>query len=131
MPGTFNDWVAGQGLGTEDGPGDDPDGDGVTNSLEAWLGTDPATPSNSFSAPSTDLTTTSFTHPRNMRAPTDLSASYEWSPNLVDWYPDAGGPIDGPTVSFSSSTLDGTATVTATASEEMPRLFLRVVVTQN
>jgi hypothetical protein len=39
--------------------------------------------------------------------------------------------VGGPTVSFSSLTNEGTATVTATASEAMSRIFLRVVIEQN
>lgn len=74
---------------------------------------------------------TSFRHPQNPNPPTDLSASYEWSPNLVDWYGSAEGPEGGPTVSFSASTTDGTATVTATASETMERIFMRLEVTGN
>ena len=82
---------------------------------------------------STNGSTTTFTHPQNGIRPTDISGLYQWSPNLVDWY--AGDGVDGPpggaAVTFSANTIGTTATVTATTSGMVERLFFRVGVRQN
>ena len=52
------------------------------------------------------------------------------APNLDDWYASGSGPGAGPTVSFVPNTVGTTTTVTATASEALGKLFLRVRVMQ-
>lgn len=131
MPGTFTDWIASYSVGGETAAGDDPDRDGVANIIEAWFGTHPGEPSPSMPDLNTDGTTTTFTHPKNPRTPTNLSAAYKWSPNLVDWYGTGDGPAGGPTVNFSATNVDGTATVNASASEAMDKIFIRIEVTEN
>ncbi len=131
LPGTFNDWVAGFNLDpSQQSFGDDADGDGIPNAIEAWFGTHPGEFSTGITGIAFDGLSTTFTHPRNLRAPTDLNGSYEWSPNLVDWY--AGDGVDGPDggarVHFQAAVIDQTAHVTATASAPMERMFVRVVV---
>lgn len=76
-------------------------------------------------------TTTTFTHPQNLSPPTDVSGFYQWSPNLADWYPSGGGPGGGPTVTMVPTTVGTTTTLTATASVELPHLFLRVAARRN
>ena len=46
------------------------------------------------------------------------------------WYASGSGPGAGPTVSFVPNTVGTTTTVTATASEALGKLFLRVRVMQ-
>jgi hypothetical protein len=81
----------------------------------------------------TNGTTTTFSHPRNPQAPNDLTGSYEWSIDMMDWYPgnDIAGPPGGPTVNIVANPAQSTTYVTATASEDLPRLFLRARLTQN
>jgi arylsulfatase A-like enzyme len=135
-PNDFNSWIGDPALGIAPlnrGFGLDPDGDGLTNGVEAWFGTDPR----AFTAGLTEIgsngTTTTFTHPRNPQAPGDLTGTYEWSANMVDWYAGNGlaGPPGGPTVNLVASPAHSTTTVTATASGALPRLFLRARLTQN
>ena len=116
---------------SEQGMGDDPDGDRIPNGLEAWFGTHPGTFNAGLVHGATDGATTTFTHPHNENPPSDQSGIYEWSPDLVDWYLGDGidGPPGGPSVSISPN-LSG-ATATATASELMETLFLRLRVIQN
>lgn len=114
---------------SELGMNDDPDGDSILNGLEAWFGTHPGTFNAGLVLSATDGTTTTLTHPHNDNSPSDQSGFYEWSPNLVDWYLGDGidGPSGGPSVSISPN-LSG---ATATASELMKTLFLRLRVIQN
>ena len=97
----------------------------------AWFDTHPG----EFNAGPADLasdgTTTTFEHPQNETPPSDLNGFYEWSSNLADWYADGSGPGGGPTVSFAPTTTGTTTAVTATASEPLERLFLRIGVIQN
>ncbi|MCK5866629.1 MAG: hypothetical protein KAG87_15825, partial [Marinobacter adhaerens] len=130
---TFVDWISGFEVGGLTGFGDDFDQDGLANGLEAWYGSHPGEFSTGLDGLTTDGTTTTFTHPRNVNPPSDLTGFYLWSPNLCDWY--SGDGIDGlagePTVTILPTTSGTTTTVTVTASEAMRRLFLRVGVMQN
>jgi hypothetical protein len=127
----FSGWLAGYpGVGAQTGLGDGPDGDGNPNGIEAWFGTNPAVSSGGIANLATAGMITTYTHPRIAIPPTDLGIIYQWSPNLADWYVCDGsdGPPTGQTVNVSSSTVDTTTTVTATASGPMAGLFLRAVV---
>lgn len=107
---------------------DDADGDGTPNGIEAWLGTAPDRFSSSLIAAGNDGL--SFSHPQNPNAPTNLSASYQWSPDLVNWYGHSQGPDGGPTVSFDLATASDITVVTANPSEELPKIFFRLRVNQ-
>ena len=128
---TFANWIGGYAVGGLTDFGDDVDGDNLTNGLEAWFGTHPGQFNAGLSEFSTDGTTTSFEHPQNDDPPSDLSGYYKWSTNLKDWYASGNGPGGGLTVSFVPNTVGTTTTVTATASEALDRLFVRVGVMQN
>ena len=123
-------WAFEQGLSGEDAlpDADTVDLDGMVNTLEAWFGTNPfESDTTGLYMLSVDELTTSFTHPYNENPPSDISASYQWSPNLVDWYACDGvdGPLAGARISATSVAVDGTKTVTLTASESMQQFFVR------
>lgn len=133
VPNDFNSWISDPSFGldpAERGFGFDPDGDDLDNGIEAWLGTHPGEFNAGFEDLVFDGTTATFEHPQNDDPPSDLTGSYEWSPNLDDWYASGSGPAGGPTVSFVPNTEGKTTTVTATASEVIVKLFLRVRVMQ-
>lgn len=130
----FNSWIGSPGFGLAPADrdfGDDPDGDGLKNGIEAWFGTHPGQSNAGIANVATTGTTTTFSHPKNPSPPSGVNGSYEWSPNLTDWYPGGSGPGGGPSVSFVPFTVGSTTTVTATASAALQRLFLRVVVIRN
>jgi hypothetical protein len=55
----------------------------------------------------------------------------KWSPDLVDCDDSEDDPAGGATVLLVPNTVGTTTTVTATASEALERLFLRVGLAQN
>jgi len=133
---TFSGWLAGYpGVGAQTGLGDDPDGDGIPNGIEAWFGTHPAESSSSLANLASNGTITTFTHPQSPNPPADLALTYQWSPNLTDWYPCDGltGPNNGATTfSVIHSNIQGTTkTVTLQSNKPLIRLFLRVKVVKN
>ena len=99
--------------------------------MEAWFGTHPGEFNVGLTGVVSDGTTTSFDHPVNESPLGDVSGFYEWSPNLSDWFRSGSGPVAGPTVALTSVTNGTTTTVTATASEALSRIFLRVGATSN
>ena len=130
---TFATWISNPAFGLQSGQRGfdlDPDADGTPNGVEAWMGTHPGESNASLSMIATDGTTTTFVHPASDNPPEDLSAAYEWSPNLADWYGTGSGPDGGATVGFTASTADGITTVTAAASMPMINWFTRVRVEQ-
>lgn len=130
-PNIFSSYVANPAwaLAPEDkGPNDDPDQDGLSNHIEAWLGTHPGERNVFVTSLNSTPSKVVFTHPHHENPPTDLTAYYEWSPNLVDWYTSGHGPVGGASVSFSKSIHGSFATVTATASEISDKIFLRAKV---
>jgi uncharacterized sulfatase len=135
-PNNYDSWIGDSALGVAPasrGFSLDLDGDGLSNGIEAWFGTDPRASNPGLVELATNGLTTTFSHPRNPQVPIDLTGTYEWSTDMVSWHVGNGiaGPSGGPTVNIVASPAQTTATVTATSSEALPRLFLRARVTRN
>jgi hypothetical protein len=134
---TFATWIADPvfGIDPEDRSfGNDPDGDGIPNGVENFFGTHPGEFSEGLVAGTRSGNTFTFTHPQNASPASDLTPAYRWSTNLRDWY--AGDNLDGPggglTVAIVAAPVGPpVTTVTATASQMVPQLFLRVEVEAN
>lgn len=125
---TFGSWISGYDLGGQTGFDDDPDGDQLPNGIEALFGSHPGAFNTGISGVVTDGTTSTFVHPHRGDPVARLSLYYEWSSDILDWYAGDGvdGPVGGPRVGISSNVGVVTTSVTATASEPMSHLFLRV-----
>ena len=129
----FAAWIGGFPVTDKSFNGDD-DGDGLGNGLENFLGTDPGASNPGITGISFDGASVTFQHPQNESPASDVTGSYEWSPDLVTWYACDGsdGPDGGPTVNIPAVVpVGGTATVTATASEPIRQLFVRAKAVQD
>lgn len=132
-PTGFQSYISNPTFGldpAQQGPDLDPDGDALSNAIEAWFGTHPGEFDQGISNLSTDGTTSTFTHPQNENPPPDYDLFYQWSTNLSDWYVANGsdGPEGGPSLNITTNTVGAETTVTAQSSEALGRVFLRAAV---
>lgn len=129
---SFSEWIADPvfEIASQDrGFGDDPDGDGLANGVEAWLGTDPGRFSPGLEVLTGGINST-FKHPVNKNEIAGLVAVYEWSPDLTHWYEANGtaGPPAGPTVNCAVHISGITASVITSVSQPINRMFVRLAI---
>lgn len=127
------------GVGAQTGFNDDADGDGIANGAESYLGTDPSKGNAGLTPVSAAPGTFTFTHSESNEVPGDVTAGYEWSTDLANWFASGAAGGGGVTVSVvETSRVDNaapdndlvTATATVTAGSAA-KLFVRVKATQN
>lgn len=140
---TFASWIEGFYPEESDpqivGFNADPDGDGIANGIEQYLGTAPNAASSGLVAVSSTASSVTVTHSLTNDPATDSTAAYEWSSDLATWHASGDTNGSGVTATISSATItdqeaplndtvEVTATVTAGSSA---RIFLRLEVTAN
>jgi len=124
---TYDSWIANFGLAPDQlGFEIDADGDGLANGLEAWFGSHPGQFSPGIEILSAVGTTVVFSHPEQDAPPEDLSLSYQWSPDLINWFANGSGPDGGAVLTLTPETTAGIATVSAVANEVLPKIFFRL-----
>lgn len=104
----FATWIAGFTTNGLDGADEDADFDGLPNSVENYLGTRPDIPSRGLVMISSGAGTLVFRHTRSNEIASDLSGGYEWSPDLVNWYP-SGAATPGGTVGIAAAVVEDLA----------------------
>ncbi|MEM7392954.1 MAG: Ig-like domain-containing protein [Verrucomicrobiota bacterium] len=99
---TYVDWIGGYpAAAAEDGFLEDFDLDGTANGLESYFGTDPTVDTGGLNAMYVVGPTFTFEHPVNSNPPTDVTAGYSWSKDLVTWHADGATDGEGTTVNFA------------------------------
>jgi len=137
-PYNYPNWINGYYSGVTDpltiGFGADPDHDGISNGVEALIGGNPSTPG-VFAT--TELTQTgntfSFLYPKSKTVPAGVTASYDWSSDLITWQASTVASSGGINVTLVEEEWDSldpnvtiykvTATVTAGTTS---KIFVRV-----
>lgn len=133
----FEDWI--DGALAEDQPrgfNADADGDGESNSLERFFGRNPGASDEGGMALVVDGAGRVLRHTRTSDPGPDVSAHYEWSPNLINWL--ASGASFGstsvlmnPVVVADNGSSGKLVEVTPLVAGEAPRLFFRLRLDQD
>ncbi len=118
----FNQWVALYFTGPGDGQMNDPDGDGLRNLAEYYLGTDPTTPTPTVTTGDMTGGRLRMTWPvADHVLPNLFTATFETSQNLSSWNPASPEPVE---VGREGNTIRYEATFAA----GVPKRFARLVV---
>ena len=127
---TYADWLSTKSPAT--GFETDSDHDGIPNGVENILGTNPNTCSQGLIEVAATATSLTFKHALNPTMASDVTRSYQWSTDLVDWR--SGGETNngGTTATITpSAPAAGIVTVIVTITHgPANKLFGRLVATQ-
>jgi hypothetical protein len=113
---------------------DDADDDGIKNGLESYLGTNPTQPGPALTETSAAAPVLKFRHLRSNSIPTDITATYLWSADLLTWQTSGQSDLQGLSATITSATVPDSqgpanhqveVTVTLTAGSS-PRIFSRI-----
>lgn len=138
-PNNYTTWIGSYpGATGATGFSQDADNDGIANGVEAFFGTDPSVATAGLTQISHNGAAFKFRHSRTNMLPSDVTASYEWSTDLVNWNSSDQTDASGVTAVISSSTvvnnshpaldeIEVTATVTAGITG---KIFVRLLTNQ-
>jgi hypothetical protein len=124
-------WISGYDVEGQDGFTEDFDKDGLSNGMESVLGSNPTLPSRGILSVTGTSNSVTLQHERAETVPGDVGVSYEWSPDMVQWFSSGLGAGLAVSVSDPELILDGMPNdlmeVTATlTSGQASALFLRI-----
>lgn len=127
---TYATWLAANAPAT--GFTTDSDFDGVPNGVEHILGSNPNASSAGLTNVSATSSSATYTHLLNPDLATDVSYTYEWSTDLVEWEDSGIANTAGTIATISpSAPVSGVVTVTTTiTSGTANKLFTRIKATQ-
>jgi len=129
----FASWIAGfPAVGELNGRLDDFDGDGLPNAVENLLDSSPSTWNAGLVEVSASGGSLVFHHTFAPQPASDVSGSYEWSSDLVNWHA-SGAEFEGTTITISSEVVtdephpEGWKRVTASVTQgSLDRYFVRL-----
>ncbi len=128
---TFATWITQFNVGTKTGPNDDYDGDGIANTLENYMGSNPSMSNTGLNAVSGTAASITFRHSRADAPASEITASYEWSVDLLNWFPSGTGAgitviIGAPTVITDGSPNDLVEVTASVPPGSASKLFARL-----
>jgi autotransporter-associated beta strand protein len=124
---TYADWLAANAPAT--GFETDTDKDGIPNGVENVLGSNPNTYNSGLTEVSSTTNSVFFQHTLNPTVASDVSYSYQWSTDLVEWKASTETNTGGTTVTINpSAPALGVVTVTITITDgPSAKLFGRLI----
>ncbi len=133
----YTSWIAGFSVGGQTAANDDFDNDNLDNVVENVLGSNPSVYSNGLTQVSASTGSFKFQHDQSNTIATDVTKSYQWSTDLVNWAA-SGASLGGTTATIGATTITDVAapgndvievTVTVT-SGPATKVFGRLVATK-
>ncbi|MEY3898571.1 MAG: hypothetical protein RLZZ214_4093 [Verrucomicrobiota bacterium] len=130
-------WISGFSVGGQTAANDDFDNDNLDNVVENVLGSNPSVYSNGLTQISATTSSFKFRHDQSNTIATDVTKTYQWSTDLVNWAA-SGASLAGTTATIAESTITDVVapgndvvevTVTVTAGPAT-KVFGRLVATK-
>ncbi|MCF7730620.1 MAG: hypothetical protein K9N23_02990 [Akkermansiaceae bacterium] len=136
---TYATWISGfSGVGSATGFGEDPDGDGLMNGIESYFGNDPSQADGGLFAVAAGESGFKFRHTRSNSPPADVTATYQWTTDLENWFSSGQTGPGGLSVTMVATVVtdaeapenDVVEVEVTVAPPSVARVFARVVATK-
>jgi hypothetical protein len=134
---TFASWIGGFDVGGLTGANDDFDNDGLDNAVENVLGSNPSVYSEGLTQVSAAAGSFKFRHNESNAIASDVTKSYEWSTDLVEWKSSGQSNTGGTIATITTSVITDTVApatdvieVTVSVTGSPAKVFGRLVATK-